>query len=192
MLLTAVVCLLMPLVFSEESNHWLMLTIAVDMLVYYVFLLQQSTNRDPLTNLLNRQCYFADMEKLKDSLTALIAIDMNGLKEINDSKGHAEGDKALKALVKCFIRAVDRKYHVYTIGGDEFTILCTDADEKAVNILIPRIRLELEENGLSCSIGYAMNSSGMTYDELYYRADEMLYENKREYYIASGKDRRRR
>ena len=192
MLLTAVACLLMPLIFTEESEHWLMLTIAFDMLVYYVFLLQQFTNRDPLTNLLNRQCYYADLGKLKDDLTALIAIDMDGLKTINDSQGHAEGDKALKAVARCFIKAVERRYHVYRIGGDEFTILCTDTDEKAVNILIAKIRLELEENNYSCSIGYAMNSGGMTPDQLYYRADEMLYENKREYYIASGKDRRRR
>ena len=192
MFFTAVSCLFMPLYFDAQSDQWLMLTIAIDMLVYYIFLLQQFTTRDPLTNLLNRQCYYADLEKLRDSLTALIAIDMNGLKEINDSKGHAEGDKALKDIAKCFEKAVDRKYHIYRIGGDEFTILCTEADEKKIKLLIARIEIELEENDYSCSIGYAMNSEGISADELYYRADEMLYENKREYYMASGKTRRRR
>lgn len=192
MSLTAVMCLIMPLLFSGGADNWLMLTIAIDMLVYYVFLLQQFTMRDPLTNLLNRQCYYADLEKLKDSLTALIAIDMNGLKEINDGKGHAEGDRALKEIAECFEKAVERKHHIYRIGGDEFTILCTGADEKKIKRLIKRIELELEENEFSCSIGYAMNESGITSDELYYRADEMLYENKRKYYIASGKNRRKR
>ena len=192
MFFTAISCLFMPLYFDMQSNQWLMLTIALDMLVYYVFLLQQFTTRDSLTNLLNRQCCYADLEKLKDSLTALIAIDMNGLKEINDSKGHAEGDKALKDIAMCFERAVDRRYHIYRIGGDEFTILCTGADEKKIRLLIQRIELELAENDYSCSIGYAMNEGGISADELYYKADEMLYENKRQYYIASGKNSRRR
>ena len=192
MFITAVMCLIMPVTFSAQADHWLMLTIAVDMLVYYVFLLQQFTTRDPLTNLLNRQRYYADLEKLKDSLTALIAIDMNGLKEINDGKGHAEGDKALKDIARCFEKAVDRRYHIYRIGGDEFTVLCTGADEKKVQLLIAKIEIELEENEYSCSFGYAMNEGGISADELYRRADEMLYENKRNYYIATGKNRRMR
>lgn len=192
MFFTAVSCLFMPLYFDQQSDQWLMLTIALDMLVYYVFLLQQFTTRDSLTNLLNRQCYYADLEKLGNSITALIAIDMNGLKDINDSRGHAEGDKALKDIARCFEKAVERRYHIYRIGGDEFTVLCTGADEKKVKLLIARIELELAENDYSCSIGYAMNSSDISADELYYKADEMLYENKRKYYIATGKDRRRR
>lgn len=192
MFFTAVSCLFMPIYFDAQSDQWLMLTIAQDMLVYYVFLLQQFTTRDPLTNLLNRQCYYADLEKLGSSLSALITIDMNGLKEINDNKGHAEGDRALKDIAKCFEKAVDRKYHIYRIGGDEFTILCTGVDEKKVRILIAKIELELEENDYSCSIGYAMNEGGISADELYYKADEMLYEKKREYYLTTGKNRRRR
>lgn len=192
MFFTAVSCLFMPLYFDIQSDQWLMHTIALDMLVYYVFLLQQFTTRDSLTNLLNRQCWYADLEKLRDSLTALIAIDMNGLKEINDSLGHAEGDRALKEIASCFERAVDRRYHIYRIGGDEFTILCTGADEKKIRLLIQRIELELAEKDYSCSIGYAMNSGGISSDELYHLADEMLYENKRQYYISSGKNRRRR
>ena len=192
MFFIAVSCLFMPLFFDSQTDQWLMLTIAIDMLVYYVFLLQQFTTRDPLTNLLNRQCYYTDLEKLKNSMTALIALDMNGLKEINDGKGHAEGDKALKDIARCFEKAVDRKHHIYRTGGDEFTILCTEIDEKKIKLLIQRIELELAENDYSCSIGYAMNSSDLSSDELYYKADEMLYENKRKYYLTSGKNRRRR
>ncbi|MBR1765354.1 MAG: GGDEF domain-containing protein [Ruminococcus sp.] len=192
MFFTAISCLLMPLYFETQSDQWLMLTIAIDMLVYYVFLLQQFTSRDSLTGLLNRQSYYSDLEKLQGSLTALIAIDMNGLKEINDSRGHAEGDRALKDIAGCFEKAVDHRYHIYRIGGDEFTILCTGADEKRVKLLIAKIEIELEENDYSCSVGYAMNIDGISPDELYRRADDMLYENKRQYYIATGKTRRKR
>ncbi|MBQ8959724.1 MAG: GGDEF domain-containing protein [Ruminococcus sp.] len=191
MFFTAASCLFMPLYFDSQADQWLMLTIAVDILVYYVFLLQQFTIRDPLTDLLNRQCYYADLEKLEESLTALIAIDMNGLKEINDTKGHAAGDKALKDIARCFEKAVDRRYHIYRIGGDEFSILCTGADEKKVKLLIQRIELELAENDYTCSIGYAMNSKDVSLDELYRQADAMLYENKRAFYLASGKNRRK-
>ena len=192
MLLTAVICLFMPLTFSSGSDKWLMLTLAIDMLVYYVFLLQQFTTRDLLTNLFNRKRFYSDLEKLGDSISALITIDMNGLKEINDCKGHDEGDKALKTIAECFEKAVNRKYHIYRIGGDEFTILCTGVDETKVQILMKRIERELEKTDYSCSAGYAMNSSDISFDELYRRADEMMYKEKKQYYIRSRKKRRKR
>lgn len=186
---TAFACLIMPLFFSAQTDQWLMLTIAIDMLVYYVFLLQQFTTRDPLTKLLNRQCYYAALEK--HNMTALIAIDMNGLKQTNDSQGHAAGDKALRTLGDCFLRTVAHKHHVYRIGGDEFTILCSGADEETVKKLIERIENELAHTEYSCSFGYAMNEEGISVDELYHRADTMLYRNKQRYYAESGKDRRK-
>ncbi|MBR1751425.1 MAG: GGDEF domain-containing protein [Ruminococcus sp.] len=192
MFFTAVSCVFMPLYFDAQSDQWLMITIAFDMLVYYVFLLQQFTSRDSLTGLLNRQCYYADLKKLGSDISALIAIDMNGLKEINDGMGHSEGDKALKEIAQCFEKAVDQRYHIYRIGGDEFTIICTRANEFKVEALIIHIEKELKKHNYSCAVGYAMNSKDMSIDELYYKADAMLYEKKEEYYTVSGKKRRKR
>ena len=190
--ITSVLCLLIPLFLYEATLHWFVTTIAIDILLYYVFLLQQFTKRDPLTHLLNRQSYFSDANKSFRNISALIAMDMNGLKEINDSKGHVEGDIALKKLADCFWKATKHKQRVYRIGGDEFLALCLNTSESEVKALIERIRSTLAETPYTCAIGYAMKAEGNTIDDLYHRADAMLYEDKNLYYKTSGKDRRRR
>lgn len=186
---TAFLCVIIPLYFPTQSDQWLLVIISIDLLMYYVFLLQRYTKRDPLTGLLNRQCYYNDLEKQKESITALIAIDMNGLKQINDGEGHAEGDKALKTIADCFLRATNRKYSVYRIGGDEFTVICNNTNEDVVRNLSLNIKHELEKTEYSCAIGYAMKEADMTADDLYSKADKMLYENKSEYYKQKSIDR---
>lgn len=79
MSVTSVMCLVYPL-FTEDANHWLNITVAIDLSMYYIFLLQQYTRRDPLTKLLNRQSYYSDSEKYASSVTAVVTIDMDGLK----------------------------------------------------------------------------------------------------------------
>lgn len=192
MIFTAVVCLVMPLYSSDSVMHWFVATIAIDVLLYYVYLLQLFTKKDPLTKLLNRQSYYSDAEKNFGSITAVITIDMNGLKEINDTLGHVAGDEALRTLSNCFWKAAQRKHRVYRIGGDEFVVLCVNSSEADVKALIDRIRTEVGKTPYTCSLGYAMKSEGNTIDDLYHRADKMLYEEKTQFYITSGKDRRKR
>ena len=186
MTMVAAACIIMPLAFETQSDQWLEQTIAAELLLYYVFLLQGFTTCDSLTGLLNRQCYYSDLERYKDSITAMVAIDMNGLKRTNDSFGHTEGDRALKTLANSFIASAGRKHHIYRIGGDEFIILCIGANEEEVRYMIERIGQELEKTPYSVSVGYAMNESGLSSDELYHRADAMLYEDKRKYYLSAG------
>ena len=89
------------------------------MFIYYVFSILQVTKKDPLTGLLNRQAYYSDISSEPEEITALVSIDMNGLKTINDNEGHEAGDKAIATVAECFIRAAKRKQTVYRIGGDE-------------------------------------------------------------------------
>ena len=192
MSLTAILCLLIPMTLYDAELHWFVATIAIDVLLYYVFLLQQFTKRDPLTRLLNRQSYYSDAEKNYGIITSVITIDMNGLKEINDNKGHIAGDAALKTIADCFWKAAQRKQRVYRIGGDEFVMLCTNSSEIEVKNFIDRIKLELAKTPYTCSIGYAMKSGGATIDDLYHSADAMLYEEKKRFYEITGKDRRKR
>ena len=193
MALTSLFCLVAPLFVETADMHWFNITIAVDIMLYYVYLLQQFTKRDPLTKLLNRQTYYSDADKYINDVTAVITMDMNGLKEINDSEGHVAGDTALKALADCFWTAAHKKgQRVYRIGGDEYVILCLGSGEDDVKSLIERIRAEVSETPYTCSIGYAMKSEGSTIDSLYHQADEMLYEEKKEFYARTGKTRQRK
>ena len=191
MLSASVMCLVLPLFINSDSPHWFIMTIAVDVMLYYVFLLQQFTRRDTLTRLLNRQSYYADADKYFDEISAVITMDMDGLKEINDNEGHIAGDEALKALAECFWNTAHKEHRIYRIGGDEFVIMCLESDESKVRSLVERIRKELEKLPYSCSIGFAMKGEDSTIDSLYNEADEMLYEEKRKFYILSGKLRRR-
>lgn len=192
MTLSSILCLAMPLFFENMASHWFNVTIAINILFYYIYVLQQYTKRDSLTNLLNRQSYYRDAEKYMNSITAYIAMDMNGLKEINDRDGHLAGDLALKTLANCFWEVSHHNHRVYRIGGDEYAILCIDSPEDDVKELIQRIQESLKKTAYSCSIGYAMKQEDSTLDTLYQTADEMLYQEKKKYYETTGKTRHRR
>lgn len=189
---TSVFCLTMPLFLEAMAAHWFIVTISIDIVLYYVYLLQQFTKRDPLTKLLNRQCYYSDAEKRMNEITAFVAMDMDGLKEINDTHGHIAGDIALKTLADCFWRAAQRKQRVYRIGGDEYVILCVNSSEKEVLELIGRMRDEVAKTEYTCSIGYAMKTKDSTIDTLYQNADANLYEEKKLFYERTGKRGRQR
>lgn len=191
-LMTAVICLIVPLFLGSANSGWFYLTMAIDVMIYYVFLLQQYTKRDALTKLLNRQSYVADARSLKENVTAVVTMDMNGLKRLNDNNGHTEGDKALKALAECFWKAAKDNQRLYRIGGDEYAALCVGNSEEDVKAFVERIRLEVAKTSYSCSIGYAMRGEESNVETMYREADKMLYEDKRQYYISSGQDRRRK
>ena len=185
-------CLVLPLFMENMTSHWFTVTIAIDILLYYVFLLQQFTKRDPLTKLLNRQSYYSDAEKFLHEITAFIALDMDGLKNINDTKGHKAGDIALRALADCFWNAADQDQRVYRIGGDEYVILCLGSTEPEVHELIGRIKKQVAATPYTCSVGYAMKTEGSTIDTLYQLADANLYEEKKLFYERAGKLGRKR
>ena len=191
LVITSIMCLAMPLFMEEVAAHWYNITIGIIVTLYYIYLLQQNTKRDSLTNLLNRQSYYSDAEKYNNEITGFVTMDMDGLKEINDNKGHVAGDIAIKTLADCFWRARDKKQRIYRIGGDEFVILCMGASTDMVLQLVSRIKQEISETEYSCSIGYAMKKRSDSLDDIYKIADQMMYEEKRKYYEKTGKVRRK-
>lgn len=189
--LTSVLCFVLPLFSYEASSHWFNLTIAVNVMLYYVFLLLQFTKHDPLTKLLNRQSYYSDVEKYSDRITAVVTMDMNGLKEINDNEGHKAGDIALETLADCFAKAANRGQRVYRMGGDEYTILCIDASENDVLSLVERIRKNVSATPYTCSVGHAIRTDDSTVEDLNHISDTVLYEDKKQFYERTGKNRRK-
>ena len=187
---TAALCLVMPLCMTDQADNWFTNTIAIDVLLYYIFLLLQFTKRDPLTRLLNRKSYYSDMEKLDDTITAIVAMDMNGLKDLNDFEGHAAGDDGLKTLAECFNKAARYGQRVYRIGGDEFAVLCVDNSEDDVKDLVERIRANMSTCKYSCAIGYAMRNGEMSIDHLYHAADTKMYVEKRAYYQQKAQEQK--
>ncbi len=182
--------LLLPFVIGSDFAQIFCSTIAVSIFVYYVFTILQLTKRDALTGLLNRQAYYADVRNEPENISALVSVDMNGLKTINDNEGHLAGDEALSTLADCFIRAARSRFRVYRVGGDEFVIVCRRCSEDDVISLCSRIRDEAAKTRYSCSTGYCMSDgSGRSTDDLLKASDEKMYAAKEKYYQENGKAR---
>ena len=185
--------LIFPFVFGSDFSQIFCTTIAIALFVYYVFLILQITKKDPLTGLLNRQAYYADVERNPEDITALLSIDMNGLKAINDNEGHAAGDEAISTVSHCFSRSLKRRQSGYRVGGDEFIIVCRKNTMNDVNHLVERIRTYVSQTKYSCSIGYSFAIEGnKSVEELLKQSDELMYAEKARYYKNMGIDRRRR
>ena len=166
--------------------------IAIALFSYFEFSVLQLTKKDSLTGLLNRHAYFADIKRDPKTIASIILVDMNGLKSINDSDGHAAGDEALVTLSLCINRALKNRQYGYRIGGDEFIIICRKTSEEEVIQLVDRIRKNVADTDYSVSIGYSLNLDGSkNAEELLKESDQMMYVEKEKYYHESGKDRRK-
>lgn len=184
--------LIFPFLFGSDFSKIFCPTIAVALFIYYVFEILQQTKKDSLTGLLNRHAYNADVCKNPEDITALISIDMNGLKPINDTLGHAAGDEALLTLALCFRRALKSRQYGYRIGGDEFVIMCRKTSEKDLKELIERIERNVGETKYFCSVGYSYSPDGKKpVEEMLKESDEMMYAAKARFYEERGRDRRR-
>ena len=179
--------LVLPFLLGKEYSQIFCVTITIALFVYYVFLILQLTEKDALTGLLNRQSFYASVSNDTKDINALVLIDMNGLKAINDLEGHAEGDKALETLAFCFMQASIAKESVYRIGGDEFVIVCRKVSEEEVHNLIERIRGKVAETRYHCAIGYSYSSDGdRNIDEMLKESDAMMYKDKMDFYSKPG------
>ena len=183
--------LVFPFVYGKDYSAIFCSTIAIALFVYYVFSILEQTKKDALTGLLNRQAFESDICTNPEEITALLSIDMNELKAINDNQGHVAGDDALTTLALCFMRSLKSRESGYRIGGDEFAIVCRRIPQSELLALKGRIEKLVEETEYSCSIGYSYNEGGeKTVEEMLKEADAMMYSDKARYYAESGKDRR--
>ena len=174
---------ILPFILGNIYSHIFCETIAIALFLYYVFSILNLTKKDPLTGLLNRLAFYADMETDPEEITGLISLDMNGLKTINDTYGHAAGDDALTTLALCFMKASKHRQFIYRIGGDEFVILCRKTSWYEVLQLIERIRKNAANTEYSCSIGYSCTVDGKkSVYEMMREADEMMYAEKAKYH----------
>ncbi len=179
--------LILPFVLGRDYAQIFCVTIVIALFVYYVFSILQLTEKDALTGLLNRQAYYSAISENAKDINAVISIDMNGLKALNDTEGHAAGDEALETLSVCFMRAATLGQSVYRLGGDEFAIVCRRASEDDVKQLVKRIHRNVAETRYSCAVGYSYCPDGtMTVSEMLKESDEMMYADKEIYYNNIG------
>jgi diguanylate cyclase (GGDEF)-like protein len=148
---------------------------------------------DYLTGLANRPEFeraidraVAAAERHKRRL-ALLMLDLDNLKEINDTQGHHVGDEAIRMLAQELQRAVRATDTCGRLGGDEFGVAMPDADERDAREVGARVRQSLEELNKSAkvpvpvefSVGITAWRPGMDWQAMYQVADKALYVDKR-------------
>lgn len=130
-------------------------------------------------------------------MTAVV-LDLNGLKTINDTSGHATGDALLRRAGEVLAKAVDKSICAARIGGDEFALLLPGTDEAGARQVVDQLQKLVDLNNqfygnpaLSFAIGVATCRAGGRLEEVVHHADERMYDQKRAYYRAAGMERRR-
>ena len=178
----------------QFCEYLLNTNIAISCLFYVVHLYQQASVRDGLTGLFDRKAYYSDLQRIESKVTAIISIDMNSLKYINDNKGHEEGDRALKQVASILSNSLDTKYmDAYRMGGDEFVILSTSPKLDAIDSIVKKINEEIAHIPYTIAMGWAKKDNpSITVDDMSKLAEELMYLNKAEYYKNSGIERRKR
>lgn len=108
----------------------------------------------------------------------VISIDLNGLKNVNDSQGHHAGDMLICNTARILRECAGEKC-VYRTGGDEFVVVTENMQEKDVLMLIQHIRESAERNGISLAAGYAYsNGKECDFDRIMTEADFNMYKDK--------------
>ena len=154
--------------------------------------LKESGFRDPATGLKNRNAYteFAKTvsEESREQL-AVIFLDVNGLHELNNRKGHAEGDKLLR-LIAGLCRESFPKAEIFRFGGDEFLLICDNTPEEALAEEMSRLSRRLEEKGYTVAYGIEHRRADFDLEDMVNCADGKMLRGKAEYYKT--RDRRAR
>jgi diguanylate cyclase (GGDEF)-like protein len=150
--------------------------------------LQILAERDFLTGLPNTRAFEAAIARRFQSARpfALLLGDMDGLKRINDVKGHAEGNDALRRLADMLGSVLRPEDEVARVGGDEFAVITSLAGGEEAASFAARVETVLAGQGSSITFGWALYPvDGENALSLYRAADERLYARK----LVRGGDR---
>ncbi len=139
-------------------------------------------------NALNQEIQNREIQKL-----AVVVCDINGLKYINDTQGHAAGDQLIKEastmICNYFIHGA-----VFRVGGDEFVVILQekgyDTMDEVLGELNEKVEANIKENGVVVSIGSSVLQPGdQQLHDVFARADHMMYERKKELKSMGAKTR---
>ncbi|MGQ0645902.1 MAG: GGDEF domain-containing protein [Elusimicrobiota bacterium] len=152
---------------------------------------REDARTDPLTGAANRRRFLeaaeAEIRRARryGHPLSVAFLDIDGFKEVNDRRGHAEGDRLLKEIAQFLRRTARDADLVARLGGDEFAVLLPETDAESAREWGRRVREEIpaaaaSAGGATCSVGVAsFEPPPPSVEELLLRADELMYEEKR-------------
>lgn len=141
-------------------------------------------HHDSLTGLLNRRGWDAALlaEEQRHALYispgAILMIDMDRLKEINDTQGHQAGDEAIIACVEAIKSELGEHDVAARLGGDEFAVLLTETSGREARKRHLRMVNALYEHGVEASVGIGIRTASISFAKAAASADKMMYASK--------------
>ncbi len=160
--------------------------------------LQQLADHDPITNLFNRRRFEQELDRIVsecaryDRTAALLVLDLDGFKEVNDTHGHAAGDEILVKVGALLQAAVRDSDIVGRLGGDEFGVIVQEADREEAECVATKVVEAVRSSGMvisdlvraqvTASVGVALiePDAEVTAGELEVGADRAMYRAKAE------------
>ncbi len=157
--------------------------------------LEFRSTHDILTGLYNRQYFEQEMDKLQNSRRqpiSILVLDMNGLKEINDTQGHAAGDELLIVAAEVIRKAFRPDDIVARIGGDEFVVILPSTNKETALKIVDRVKQVIHEfnklnpdrNQVSFSVGFSCNEATENLRDVLRQADQDMYKQKAKHYAS--------
>ena len=187
----------MSIIWATDNKHLIMGVMNIDQEVRHENEVQaklvaanEKAYRDDLTGVKNKSAYTDYVRNLQKSIDqqsapdfAVLVCDVNGLKEVNDSRGHIEGDSYIQAACRLICRVWDHS-PVFRIGGDEFVVMILGEDYQNRDRLLKAMRDQVLQNKQRGEITIATGmsvydpSSDNAVSQVFDRADTLMYENK--------------
>ncbi len=147
---------------------------------------------DVMTGLFNRAHFQDELKRLNERRTVpvtLLMIDLDHLKQVNDTLGHDFGDQLIRRAAEVLKAGFGANDIVARIGGDEFAVLMINADDQSGKEAVARLDTLIRLNNrfygeplLSLSVGYSVAEPGENLEQTMRRADREMYQNKREHH----------
>lgn len=189
---------LQDLLFRQQALTWALLAALVALAISLIVAVFRSAyhpaariqdgeaNRDYLTGLYDRSVFDRLLHAPREEPIALLLIDADNFKSINDTQGHDAGDAMLQKLANQLTKSFRQSDYPCRIGGDEFAVIMTNIGPELKHVVQARIDavaagMRDESDGLpamTLSIGVAFSETGMEGDALFKRADTALYQVK--------------
>jgi diguanylate cyclase (GGDEF)-like protein len=158
--------------------------------------LQDLASHDPLTRVFNAGAYYRACDQQiyanqrSNQPSAVLFIDLDHFKSINDTFGHAVGDDVLRAVAQSLQSNVRRSDILGRIGGEEFSVFLPNTDVKGAELLAETLRtaiesIQIEVDGVRLKITASIGVAGKRFDQqtmqaIQQHADQAMYEAKRE------------
>lgn len=147
--------------------------------LYYLYLHVSIYSFDSLTGAYNRRIFDLDIKKINEPVI-IVSMDLNHLKEVNDSQGHHKGDEFIIAFSREVIRHKAKRTQFYRIGGDEFILVVKNLSEEQVYKRIELIEENLNKKGYSFAYGLSTFHPTDDIDQFIRVIDQKMYQKKME------------